>query len=280
MNPIDVILTPLSYPFIARAAIAAVLIGVSCGVLSCFLATARWSLMSDAVAHSVLPGVVAAAALGTMLPLGAFLAGMTTVLIIGFVRTRTPLRSDAAIGVVFTTMFAAGLVGVSKVPSQLDLQHIIFGNILGVGADDLLMAGVLAPLTVATLLMARRQLVHWCVDPEHARVIGLRGGALQTLLLLALAATVVLATQLVGVVLVTAMTITPGAIATVLSRRFHRRLIIASVSAVLAALTGVVASFWLDVSTSGAIVVTLGAGFALALLVRRTKMQISGACSK
>lgn len=276
MNPLDLILTPLGYPFVARAVIAAVLIGATCGVLSCFLATARWSLMSDAVAHSVLPGVVVAAALGAMLPLGAFLAGLFTVLVIGFVRSRTRLRSDAAIGVVFTTMFAAGLVGISKIPSQLDLQHIIFGNILGVGTDELGVAAVLAPLVIAVLLAKRRDLLHWAVDPEHARVLGLRVDALQLLLLVALAATVVLATQLVGVVLVTAMTITPGAIATVLSRRFERRLVLAPVAAIAAAFLGVLASFWLDVSTAGAIVCTLGLEFALAAGLRCVNLQHMG----
>lgn len=276
MNPLDLILTPLGYPFVARAVIAAVLIGASCGVLSCFLATARWSLMSDAVAHSVLPGVVVAAALGAMLPLGAFLAGLFTVLVIGLVRSRTRLRSDAAIGVVFTTMFAAGLVGISKIPSQLDLQHIIFGNILGVGTDELGVAAVLAPLVIAVLLAKRRDLLHWAVDPEHARVLGLRVDALQLLLLIALAATVVLATQLVGVVLVTAMTITPGAIATVLSRRFERRLVLAPVAAIAAAFLGVLASFWLDVSTAGAIVCTLGLEFALAAGLRCVNLQNMG----
>lgn len=276
MNPLDLILTPLGYPFVARAVIAAVLIGATCGVLSCFLATARWSLMSDAVAHSVLPGVVVAAALGAMLPLGAFLAGLFTVLVIGLVRSRTRLRSDAAIGVVFTTMFAAGLVGISKIPSQLDLQHIIFGNILGVGTDELGVAAVLAPLVIAVLLAKRRDLLHWAVDPEHARVLGLRVDALQLLLLVALAATVVLATQLVGVVLVTAMTITPGAIATVLSRRFERRLVLAPVAAIAAAFLGVLASFWLDVSTAGAIVCTLGLEFALAAGLRCVNLQNMG----
>ena len=276
MNPLDLILTPLGYPFVARAVIAAVLIGATCGVLSCFLATARWSLMSDAVAHSVLPGVVIAAALGAMLPLGAFLAGLFTVLVIGLVRSRTRLRSDAAIGVVFTTMFAAGLVGISKIPSQLDLQHIIFGNILGVGTDELGVAAVLAPLVIAVLLAKRRDLLHWAVDPEHARVLGLRVHALQLLLLVALAATVVLATQLVGVVLVTAMTITPGAIATVLSRRFERRLVLAPVAAIAAAFLGVLASFWLDVSTAGAIVCTLGLEFALAAGLRCVNLQNMG----
>ncbi|MBN6777088.1 metal ABC transporter permease [Pseudoclavibacter alba] len=276
MNPLDLILTPLGYPFVARAVIAAVLIGATCGVLSCFLATARWSLMSDAVAHSVLPGVVIAAALGAMLPLGAFLAGLFTVLVIGLVRSRTRLRSDAAIGVVFTTMFAAGLVGISKIPSQLDLQHIIFGNILGVGTDELGVAAVLAPLVIAVLLAKRRDLLHWAVDPEHARVLGLRVDALQLLLLVALAATVVLATQLVGVVLVTAMTITPGAIATVLSRRFERRLVLAPVAAIAAAFLGVLASFWLDVSTAGAIVCTLGLEFALAAGLRCVNLQNMG----
>ena len=276
MNPLDLILTPLGYPFVARAVIAAVLIGATCGVLSCFLATARWSLMSDAVAHSVLPGVVIAAALGAMLPLGAFLAGLFTVLVIGLVRSRTRLRSDAAIGVVFTTMFAAGLVGISKIPSQLDLQHIIFGNILGVGTDELGVAAVLAPLVIAVLLAKRRDLLHWAVDPEHARVLGLRVDALQLLLLIALAATVVLATQLVGVVLVTAMTITPGAIATVLSRRFERRLVLAPVAAIAAAFLGVLASFWLDVSTAGAIVCTLGLEFALAAGLRCVNLQNMG----
>ena len=211
-----------------------------------------------------------------MLPLGAFLAGLFTVLVIGLVRSRTRLRSDAAIGVVFTTMFAAGLVGISKIPSQLDLQHIIFGNILGVGTDELGVAAVLAPLVIAVLLAKRRDLLHWAVDPEHARVLGLRVDALQLLLLIALAATVVLATQLVGVVLVTAMTITPGAIATVLSRRFERRLVLAPVAAIAAAFLGVLASFWLDVSTAGAIVCTLGLEFALAAGLRCVNLQNMG----
>lgn len=280
MNLVDLITVPLEYPFLVRATLAAALIGMSCGILSCFLALARWSLMSDAVAHSVLPGVVVAAALGIALPLGAFAAGLCAVLVIGIVRTKTRVRSDAAIGVVFTTMFAAGLIGISKMPSQLDLQHIIFGNILGVGRDDLLVCSVLAPALAVVLIAKRRQLLHWALDPEHARVLGLRVNALQLLLLVTLAGTVVLATQLVGVVLVTAMTITPGAIATVLSRRFERRLVIAPVAAVVAAVAGVFASFWLDASTAGCIVCALGAEFALAALAAGMKRQIISASSK
>ncbi|WP_084148702.1 metal ABC transporter permease [Brachybacterium phenoliresistens] len=264
---LDLVLEPLRYDFMVRALVTTVVAAIVCALLSCWLVLIGWSLMGDAVSHAVLPGVVLAYIVGAPFALGAVVFGLGAVALIGLVRGTGRVKEDAAIGIVFTTLFALGLVLISVTPSQTDLGHIIFGNILGISRGDLLQIGVLAALVAAVLLAKRRDLTLYAFDPAHAHAIGLSPRRLGALLLGALALTCVVALQVVGVILVVAMLIIPGATARLLTDRFSRMLVIAPVSAALCAIAGILGSFWLDASSGGLVVLAQGLLFALVLVL-------------
>ena len=192
--------------------------------------------------------------------------GLLAVLLIGAVRDTSRVKEDAAIGVVFTTLFAFGLVLISVTPSQTDLNHILFGNLLGVSRADLVQVLALGAVTLAVVVLKRRDLTLYAFDPVHAHAVGLSPRRLGALLLGLLALTVVVALQAVGVVLVVALLITPGATAYLLTDRFSRMLWISPLVAAACGVVGILASYWLDTSSGGTVVVTLGAAFALAYL--------------
>ncbi|AEA25238.1 ABC-type transporter, integral membrane subunit [Pseudonocardia dioxanivorans CB1190] len=266
MNPIDLIVEPLSYGFMVRALVTTVVAAVVCALLSCWLVLVGWSLMGDAVSHAVLPGVVLAYVLGAPFALGAVVFGFLAVGLIGAIRDTSRVKEDAAIGIVFTTLFALGLVLISVTPSQTDLNHIVFGNVLGVSVGDLVQVAALGAVVAAALLYKRRDLVLYAFDPGHAHAIGLSPRRLGALLLGLLALTAVVALQVVGVILVVAMLILPGATAQLLTDRFSRMLLIAPVLSVVCATVGLYLSYWLDAAPGGLVVVTQGAAFALVYL--------------
>ncbi|GAB2662891.1 metal ABC transporter permease [Kribbella swartbergensis] len=266
MTPVDFLLEPLQYDFMVRALITTVFAAVVCAVLSCWLVLLGWSLMGDAVSHAVLPGVVIAYILGAPFALGAVVFGFLAVALIGVVRDTSRVKEDAAIGIVFTTLFAFGLVLVSVTPSQTDLNHIIFGNILGVSTTDLIQIGILAAVTLAILLLKRRDLTLYAFDPVHAHAIGLSPRRLGALLLGMLALTAVVALQVVGVILVVAMLIIPGATAYLLTDRSGRMLLIAPIISAACSVLGIYLSYWLDAASGGLVVVVQGVVFALVYL--------------
>jgi len=255
---------PLEYAFIQRALIVALACGIACAVLSCWLTLLGWSLMGDAVSHAVLPGVVLSYVAGLPFAIGAFLFGSAAVAMIGGLNRTSRVKEDAAIGIVFTGLFAVGLVLVSVIPSEIDLFHILFGNVLGVSDGDIAQAVGLGIVVIAVLLLRRRDLVLYAFDPTHAHAIGISPRRLEALLLGALALTVIVALQAVGIVLVVAMLITPGATAYLLTDRFDRMLAIAVGGSVLACVAGVYASYYADASTGGAIVCVLTLQFLAA----------------
>ena len=266
MNPLDFLLEPLGYDFMVRALLTSVLAATVCALLSCWLVLIGWSLMGDAVSHAVLPGVVLAYVVGAPFALGAIVFGVLAVVLIGAVRSPGRIREDAAIGIVFTVLFALGLVLISVTPSQTDLAHIVFGNILGVSSGDLIQVAILAVVAIAVLLIKRRDLTLYAFDPTHAHAIGLSPRLLGAVLLGVLAVTAVVALQVVGVVLVVALLIIPGATAFLLTERFGRMLVIAPVTAAASAVVGIYLSYWLDVASGGMIVLVQGVLFTLAFL--------------
>lgn len=266
MNPLDLILEPLQYDFMVRALVTTVVAAVVCALLSCWLVLVGWSLMGDAVSHAVLPGVVLAYVVGAPFALGALVLGFLAVALIGAIRDTSRVKEDAAIGIVFTTLFALGLVLVSVTPSQTDLSHIIFGNVLGVSSADLVQIAVLAAVAFAALVLKRRDLTLFAFDPTHAFAIGLSPRRLGALLLGLLALTCVVALQVVGVVLVVAMLVIPGATAYLLTDRFGRMLVIAPVVSALCSVVGIYLSYWLDAATGGLVVVVQGVAFGVVYL--------------
>ena len=266
MSPIDLLLEPFSYDFMVRAMAATTIAAVVCALLSCWLVLIGWSLMGDAVAHSVLPGVVLAYLVGAPFALGALIFGLLAVLLIGVVRDTSRVKEDAAIGIVFTSLFALGIVLVSVVPSQIDLSHIVFGNVLGVSQFDLAQIAVLGGVALVVLLVKRRDLTLFAFDPAHAHAIGISPRLLSATLLGVLALTAVVSLQIVGVVLVVALLIIPGATAHLLTDRISRMLLIAPIIAASCSLTGVYASFYLDIAPGGAVVLVNAIVFAAVYL--------------
>ncbi|KAB1656356.1 metal ABC transporter permease [Pseudoclavibacter chungangensis] len=266
MSLLELLLEPLQYDFMVRAIITTVVAAIVCALLSCWLVLVGWSLMGDAVSHAVLPGVVIAYVLGAPFAIGALVFGFLAVALIGAIRGTSRVKEDAAIGIVFTTLFALGLVLISVTPSQTDLNHIIFGNILGVSVADLVQIAVLAAIAFTALVVKRRDLTLYAFDPTHAFAIGLSPRFLGALLLGLLALTSVVALQVVGVILVVAMLIIPGATAYLLTDRFGRMLVIAPTISALASVAGIYLSYWLDASPGGLVVMVQGAVFALVYL--------------
>lgn len=267
MNPIEFLLEPLSYDFMTRALMVTVVASIVCALLSCWLVLIGWSLMGDAVSHAVLPGVVLAYVVGAPFALGALIFGLLAVTLIGTLRDTSRIKEDAAIGVVFTTLFALGIVLISVTPSQTDLSHILFGNLLGVSTEDLLQVVILGTVAFAILLLKRRDLTLYAFDPTHAHAIGLSPRVLGALLLGLLALTSVIALQAVGVVLVVALLIIPGATAYLLTDRFSRMLLIAPILSATCAVVGIYTSYYIDAASGGMVVLTQGLLFGIVYLV-------------
>ncbi|WP_133743259.1 metal ABC transporter permease [Actinorugispora endophytica] len=249
-----------------RALLVSVLAGVVCAVLSCWMTLIGWSLMGDAISHAVLPGVVLSYMLGLPFALGALAFGAGSVAMIGVVNRTSRVKEDAAIGIVFTALFAVGIVLLSKFPSNTDLKHILFGNPLGVRDLDIVQILVMAALTLAVVAVKHRDLTLFAFDPTHAHAIGLSPRRLEALLLGLLSVTVVIALQAVGIIMVVAMVIIPGATAYLLTDRFERMLLISVAVSVAAAVLGTYASFHLDVAPGGAIVIAQALAFTAAYL--------------
>jgi ABC-type Mn2+/Zn2+ transport system permease subunit len=260
------LLEPFQFPFVIEAMAMGAIVGVVCAILSCFLVLKGWSLMGDAISHAVLPGIVVAYVLGAPLALGAFASGLLCAVSSGYIKANSRVKEDTVMGVVFTGLFALGLVLFSKVKTDLHLDHILFGNILSIERSDFRECLIISGLTLAVVLTMRRDLLLFCFDPGHARVIGLRTTMLYYLLLALLAATIVASLKAVGVILVIAMLITPGSIGFLLADRFDRMLLIAAVSAVLASVIGVYVSFLIDGSTAACMVLTEALLFIAAFL--------------
>jgi manganese/iron transport system permease protein len=260
------LLEPFQYGFMVDAMIVGVAVGAVCAVLSCYLVLKGWSLMGDAISHAVLPGIVVAYAVGLPLAVGAFVSGLLCAVLTGYIKANSRVKEDTVMGVVFTGLFAFGLVLFTKIKSDLHLDHILFGNILGLAAGDLRDTLIVGGITLATILALRRDLLLFCFDPGHARTIGLRSTLLHYLLLSLLAVTIVVSLKAVGIILVIAMLVTPGCIGYLLTDRFNRMMLIAATTAVGSSFFGVYLSFFLNASTGACIVLLQAAVFLGALI--------------
>jgi len=264
--PYDIFVVPLSYPFMQRALIVSLLVAAVCAVLSCYLVLKGWSLMGDAISHAVLPGIVVAYILNIPLAIGAFIAGLSCAVFTGYLKENSRIKEDTVMGIVFSGMFGFGLVIFTKVETDQHLNHILFGNVLGVTVRDLIETAIVAGTTLVIVLLKRRDLLLYCFDPNHARSIGLSVRVLHYGLLVLLAATIVASLKAVGIILVIAMLIGPGATAYLLTDSFERMLVIATGVAMASALVGTVASFHLDGATGACIVLVQTLLFIAAFL--------------
>ena len=262
------LLLPFAFPFMQNAFWAMILIAPAAALLSSFLVLKGWSLMGDAVSHAVLPGVVLAYLVGAPLVIGAFLAGLFTALATGFVKDHSRVKQDTVMGVIFSGMFGIGIVLYTSISSSVHLDHILFGNMLGIGPDDLWTAGLIA-LPVALVLVAKwRDILVHAFDPVQARMVGLRVNLIHYGLLTILSATIVAMLSFVGIILSVTLLIAPGAIAFLLTRRFSAMLGVAVVVALVAGFSGIYLSFFIDSAPAPTIVLILSGLFVLALIWR------------
>lgn len=257
---------PLAFAFMRRALVAAVLIGAVASVLSCYLILKGWALMGDAISHAVLPGIVLAFVLGLPLVAGAFAAGLFCATATGYLKENSRVKEDTVMGVVFSGMFGLGLVLFVKVETDQHLNHILFGNILGVAWGDVMETALIAGVTLVIVLAKWRDLLLYCFDPQHARAIGLPVRLIHYGLLTLLALTIVVSIKAVGIILVVAMLVTPGATAYLLTDRFPHMLAISAAVAVGASVLGTLVSFHIDAATGPVIVLLQAAAFFAAFL--------------
>ncbi len=251
---IDLLLEPFTYEYMAKAIWVSALVGGVCAFLSCYLILKGWSLMGDALSHAVVPGVALASLGGLPYAVGAFAAGILAALSIVAVRRITMLREDAVIGLIFTSFFAAGLFLISINPTSVDLQSVIFGNILAISNEDVLQVIAIATVSLVILGFKWKDLMLAFFDENHARSVGLHPTRLRVLFFMLLSACTVAALQTVGAILVIAMVVTPGATAYLLTDRFGRMIAIAVTIGVSCSALGAYASYFLDGATGGLIV--------------------------
>ncbi|MDX2226823.1 MAG: metal ABC transporter permease [Verrucomicrobiae bacterium] len=264
MSPL---LAPFQLEFMQQAMLAAGMVGAVCAFLSCFLVLKGWSLMGDAISHAVFPGIVIAYMAGLPLAVGAFATGLLCAVATGYIRENSRVKEDTVLGIVFTGLFALGLVLFTKVETDLHLNHILFGHLLGITDAGLRQTLWLGGGTLAVILALRRDLLLYCFDPAHALSVGIQTRGLYYLLLALLSTTIVTSLQTVGILLVISMLITPGCTAYLLTDRFERMLVIASASAVCSGVGGAYISFFIDGSMGACIVLVQALIFLFALLL-------------
>ena len=257
---------PLHFAFMRDALLVGSVIAAMCAMLSCFLILKGWSLMGDAISHAVLPGIVLAYIAGLPLAIGAFASGLLCAVSTGFIKQNSRIKEDTVMGVVFTGLFAFGLVLFSQTNSDMHLDHILFGNILGITHEQRKETFLLGGAIIAVILLLRRDLLLVCFDPAQARVLALPARFLNYLLLSLLSLAIVVALKAVGIILVVAMLVTPGSIAYLWTDRFDRMLIISVSAAVTSTVVGIFISYHIDGSTGACIVLTQALVFIVSLL--------------
>jgi len=266
MPIIEFILEPLQYAFMLKAVIVSVVVGATLAILSCFLILKGWALLGDAISHAVLPGVVIAYIVGIPFGIGAFLAAMLSVVLIGYIKNNTKIKEDAVMGIVFTTFFAFGIMLISKIVSSIDLTHVLFGEVLGISTESAWYTCIILGLVSLVVLIFRRVFTVFCFDPTHGQVLGMPMTLVHYVFLSLLAVSITGSIQTVGIILVIAMLITPGSTAFLLTKRFSTMLWIAVLASVFSSLVGAYASYHFNVATGGTIVFVQGIIFMLVLI--------------
>lgn len=266
---LDFLLLPFKFPFMQNAFLICVLVSIPTALLSCFLVMKGWALMGDAVSHAVLPGIVLAYIVGLPLIVGAFAAGMVCAVATGYLSTNSRVKQDTVMGVVFSGMFGLGIVLYVAVETNAHLDHILFGNMLGVGNQDLWTAGIISLVVAGGLVLKWKDLVLHSFDAAQARASGLPVNLLHYGLLAALSLTIVATLSATGLILAIGLVIAPGAIAFLLVRKFSTMLWVSVVVCMLSMLAGTYLSFFIDSAPAPTIVLILTAAFIAAFIRRQ-----------
>ncbi|TYC67239.1 metal ABC transporter permease [Stappia sp. BW2] len=266
---LDTLLLPFKFPFMQNAFFICMIVSIPTALLSCFLVIKGWALMGDAVSHSVLPGIVLAYIFGIPLIIGAFAAGMVCALLTGYLSGNSRVKQDTVMGVVFSGMFGVGIVLFVSVRTNAHLDHILFGNMLGVETHELVTAGIIALIVGGALVLKWKDLLLHSFDPAQAQASGLPVRLLHYGLLAALSLTIVATLSAAGLILAVALLIAPGAIAFLLVRTFKTMLYVAVLVCMASMVTGTYASFFLDSAPAPTIVLILTAAFLVAFTRRQ-----------
>lgn len=264
------LLDPLQFAFMQRALLAVILIGLVSGVIGSYVVVRGMAFFGDAVAHGTLPGVAVAYILGHDLLVGGLVAGVAVALGMGWLTREGRLKEDTAIGVIFAGMFALGIAIISTSRSySVDLTHILFGNVLGVSANDLLIMAIFGGIVLLTIAALYKEFLILSFDVSLARTLRLPDNVLRMLLLVLLAVTIVASLQTVGIALMVAMLVTPAATAQLLVKRLHHMMLLGGVIGALSGVIGLYASFHLNIASGPSIVLTTTALFIVVFVVTR-----------
>jgi len=265
---LDLLIEPLQYSFMQRSLMTAVLVGIVCASVGSYLMVQRLALLGDAISHSVLPGLAIAYIVGVDIFLGAFLAGIVSTIVITWIRTRSQIKEDAAMGIVFSAFFALGitLITVIQKDNKIDLNHFLFGNILSVTGEEVINTAIITAIVLAIVLLLYKELMYYTFDPVGAKAAGLPTNLLNFGLMILIALTIVASLKAVGVILVLAMLITPGATAYLLVTRLHQMMMLGSGIGVVASISGMYLSYFFNLPSGPAIVLVTFGFFILAFL--------------
>jgi manganese/iron transport system permease protein len=265
---IDWLLDPLAYGFMQRGLMASLMVGILCSVIGCYVVLRSMAFLGDALAHAILPGVAIAYLLGGNLLLGALIAAILVALGIGFFSRQGVLREDTAIGILFAAALSLGVVLISSIKTYaVDLTHILFGNILGVSVSDLWLTGILSLLVLGTIVLLYKEFLVIMFDPVLAATLRFPAQLLRNLMLVLLSLTVVVSMQTVGVGLVVAMLVTPGATAYLLTRRLPAMMLVSASLGAISSIAGLYFSYYANVASGAAIVLTATAIFLVVFLL-------------
>ncbi|MBD2164879.1 metal ABC transporter permease [Calothrix sp. FACHB-156] len=262
------LIEPLQYGFMQRSLVIAILVGLLCAVVGSYLMVQRLALLGDAISHSVLPGLAIAFMVGGNIFVGAFIAGVVSTMAIALIRTRSPIKEDAAMGIVFSAFFALGitLITVIQKDNKIDLNHFLFGNILGVTIDEVRDTAIIAAIVLLVVVLLYKELLFYTFDPLGAQAAGLPVNRLNFGLMLLIALTIVASMKAVGVILVLSLLITPGATAYLLVKRLNQVMILGAVIGVISSISGMYLSYFYNLPSGPAIVLVVSGLFVLALL--------------
>ena len=268
----DWLLEPLQYAFMQRSLVVAILVGVICSVVGSYLMVQRLALLGDAISHSLLPGLAIAFVLGINIFIGAFIAGVISTVLISLIHTRSPVKEDAAMGIVFSAFFALGITLITAIQkdNKIDLNHFLFGNILGVNASEVRDTAIIAGLVLLSVALLYKELLFYSFDPLGAQANGLPTGLLNFGLMVLIALTVVASMKSVGVILVLSLLITPGATAYLLVPRFHQVMLLGGLIGVISSMSGMYLSYYYNLPSGPAIVLVVSGLFTLAFLFSPT----------
>ncbi|TDS67750.1 ABC-type Mn2+/Zn2+ transport system permease subunit [Pantoea sp. PNA 14-12] len=264
-------LEPFQFGFMNHALLIACIVAIPCALLSVFLVLKGWALMGDAMSHAVFPGVVLAWMLSLPLATGAFSAGFFCAIASGYLKDNSRIKQDTVLGIVFSGMFATGLIMFVALKPAIHLDHILFGDMLGISRDDIIQTGAMAATVVILVILKWRDLMVFSFDVQQARACGLAVRWLHYGLLAMVSLTIVATLKAVGIILSISLLIAPGAIAVLLTRRFSHALILAALISVMVSLSGVYLSFFIDSAPAPTIVVLFAFVFMISLLITHVK---------